>query len=52
MEIKEIKMNLSDYLKKIELGYFEHIKCVSVFKKEVYILSLNGLKEKSIINFK
>lgn len=45
-------MNVSDYLQKIELGYYEHIKCVSIFKKEVYILSLDGQKLKAIINIK
>lgn len=41
---------ISEYLKKINLGYYTHIKCISAFKKIVYVNELKGTKKQIIIN--
>jgi hypothetical protein len=51
MKNQEIKMTISEYSKQLELGYIEQIKCLSVFKTEVYLCNLKG-KEKAIVNLK
>lgn len=48
MKIHE--MTHLQYLKAIKLGYYEHIKCISVFKKIVKHYKACGRTEKLIIN--
>ena len=47
---KELTTN--QYLKAIELGYYEHIKCVSVFKKIVLHYKVCGRTENLLIELK
>jgi hypothetical protein len=46
----EIKMTSKQYLKKIQLGYYQYIKCNSVFVKTVKNNLLNGKSEIIKIN--
>jgi hypothetical protein len=41
---------ISTYIKKIELGYYTKVKCITAFKKIVYINNLNGTKTETVIN--
>lgn len=43
------KEKISTYLKKIELGYYTKVKCITAFKKIVYINNLDGTKKETLI---
>jgi len=47
-----VKLNSAQYIKAIELGYYEHIKCLSVFKKIVKHYKLCGRTEELLIEIK
>jgi hypothetical protein len=40
---------ISTYIKKIELGYYTKVKCITAFKKIVYINNLDGTKTETVI---
>lgn len=48
--MKTLKLTPAQYLKAIELGYYEPIKCISVFKKIVTHYKLCGRTETILIN--
>jgi hypothetical protein len=48
--MKELKLTFKQYLKAIELGYYEPLKCISVFKKVVKHYKLCGRTELIQIN--
>lgn len=51
-EMKNHKLTLAQYSKAIELGYYEPIKCVSVFKKIVKHYKVCGRTETLLIDLK
>jgi hypothetical protein len=48
--MKNHKLTPSQYLKAIELGYYEHIKCISIFKKIVKHYKACGRTENLLIH--
>ena len=44
-----LELTASQYLKAIRLGYYEPVKCISVFKKIVTHYKLCGRTEKILI---
>ena len=48
--MKNHKLTPAKYLKAIELGYYEPIKCISVFKKIVKHYKVCGRTEKLLID--
>jgi hypothetical protein len=46
------KLTPAQYIKAIKLGYYEHIKCISVFKKVVKHYKVCGRTEILLINLK
>lgn len=50
--MKTQKLTPKQYLKAIELGYYELVKCVSVFEKIVIHYKVCGRTEKLLINLK
>jgi hypothetical protein len=50
--MKNHKLTITQYTKAIELGYYEHIKCISVFQKVVKHYKLCGRTEMLLINLK
>jgi hypothetical protein len=50
--MKTVKLTSTQYLKAIELGYYDHIKCLSVFKKIVKHYKLCGRTEELLIEIK
>lgn len=50
--MKNHKLTPAQYLKAIELGYYEPIKCVSVFKKIVKHYKVCGRTETLLIDLK
>jgi len=51
-KMKNHKLTPAQYLKAIELGYYEPIKCVSVFKKIVKHFKVCGRTEILLIDLK
>ena len=47
-----LNLSAEKYLKAIELGYYEPIKCISVFVKLVKHYKLCGRTEELLINIK
>jgi hypothetical protein len=47
-----VKLTPAQYLKAIELGYYEPIKCVTAFKKIVKHFKLCGRTEELLIELK
>ena len=47
--MKTLKLTAAQYLKAIKLGYYEPVKCISVFKKIVTHYKLCGRTEKILI---
>ena len=50
--MKNHSLTSKQYLKAIKLGYYEHIECLSVFKKKVTHYKVCGRTEELIINIK
>ena len=50
--MKTHKLTPAQYLKAIELGYYEPIKCISIFQKTVKHYKLCGRTEMLLINLK
>jgi hypothetical protein len=50
--MKTVKLTSEQYIKAIELGYYDHIKCLSVFKKIVKHYKLCGRTEELLIEIK
>jgi len=50
--MKNHKLTSTQYLKAIELGYYEPIKCISVFKKIVKYYKVCGRTEMLLIELK
>jgi len=50
--MKTIKLTSEQFLKAINLGYYEQIKCVSVFKKQVKHFKVCGRVEELIVEIK
>lgn len=47
--MKTLKLTAKQYLKAIKLGYYEQVKCVSVFKKIVTHYKVCGRTEQILI---
>ena len=47
-----LELTTKDYLKKLELGYFQYVECVSMYIKKVYVLDIKGNKELTLIKIK
>lgn len=47
-----IKLTAEQYLKAIELGYYEPIKCLTIYKKHVTHFKLCGRTEELLIDIK
>ena len=52
METKTITLTAEKYLKAIELGYYEPIKCISAFVKLVTFYKVCGRKEQVLVTIK
>lgn len=50
--MKTLKLTSAQYLKAIQLGYYEPIKCISLFKKVVKHYKLCGRTEELTIEIK
>ena len=48
-KMKTLELTSSAYLKKLELGYYEYVECISMYIKKVSVLNLNGTKELCLI---
>jgi hypothetical protein len=46
------KITPANYLKAIELGYYEHVKCLSIYEKIVTHYKVCGRTETLLINLK
>lgn len=47
--MRTLELTPKDYLKKLELGYYQYVECISMYIKKVYVLNLNGTKELCLI---
>ena len=50
--MQTVKLTPVQYLKAIELGYYDHLKCITAFKKIVKHYKLCGRTEELIIEIK
>lgn len=50
--MKTLKLTQEQYLKAIKLGYYEPVKCISVFEKIVVHYKLCGRTEQILIKLK
>ena len=48
--MEELNLTLAEYSKKISLGYYEQVDCISIFKKRVKSFKLSGGFDLIIIN--